>query len=97
MIEEYNLYQRLKTKYTSELNRVAVKHPDIVKTCKDFLHKNHDIQKLTLREMSTFLIIISSVKDRHDLGYMDIMYGDEFFMTYKETKERNDKALKIEI
>lgn len=96
-MKQYNLYQRLKTEYTSELNRVAIKSPDIVKTCKDFLNKNYDIQKLTLAEMSTFLITISCIKDRHDLGYMDIMYGDEFFMTEEETKEREDKALKIEI
>ena len=96
-MKEYNLYQRLKTEYTSELNKVAIKYPDIVRACKEFLHKNYDIQDLTLGEMQTFLVTISDIKDRHDLQYMDIMYGDEFFMTKEETKERNDKALKIEI
>lgn len=92
-MKQYNLYQRLKTEYTSELNRVCIKCPDLVKSCKDFLHKNYDIQNLTLKQMSTFLITISSVIDRHDMDYMDIMYGDKFFMTEEETKERNDKIL----
>tara|TARA_R100000951_G_scaffold116345_1_gene127747 strand:- start:1283 stop:1573 length:291 start_codon:yes stop_codon:yes gene_type:complete len=93
-MKQYNLYQRLKTEYTSELNRVAVKFPDIVLACKKFLHKNYDIQKLTLEEMQTFLVTISNVTDRHDLRYMDIIYGDIFFLTKEETKERNDKILK---
>lgn len=91
-MKKYNLYQRLKTEYTSEMNRVAVKFPDIVRACKEFLHKNYDIQNLTLGELQTFLVTISSVKDRYDLSYMDIMYGDEFFMSQEDAKERNEEA-----
>jgi hypothetical protein len=92
-MKTYNLHNRLKPKFKKCLNQKFHKYPGLVDLCRDFLIDNTDVQNLTLKEWSNFLILTSDIQDRHDMDYIQIFYGDLHFMTNEETHKYRESIL----
>ena len=84
-MRKYNLYQRLKPQFKKELGKQFKKYPGLVDLCKHTLIDNTDVQNLTLKEWSNFLIVTQEIECRHEMNYIDIFYGDLHIMTEEET------------